>query len=257
MAADSLSLHTLWNSVHPSQHCFQPDTLTEIPETAQRYLMHAIAPGTPLASAVRLKMHGEIKLKTWQPFTAEQVITVNQGMIWQATVRMNGLPIYGSDRLINGTGSMTWKLLGLFPIVRASGDDITRSAIGRVQSESIWLPSIFCREGVSWQASAEALKVNFTSYDRPVELTLTTDTTGQLQTVMMQRWGNPTNSEFQLLPFGGIIEAEKTFDGYTIPTQVRIGWYLGRGSAGVAPSTNRFEPEEEFFRAVVDRASFR
>jgi hypothetical protein len=248
MPAQNLSLQTLWDSVQPSQHIFQPDALSAIPATAQRYLMHAIAPVTKLASAVHLKMHGEIKLKTWQPFTAEQVITANQGMIWQAKVRMNGLPIYGSDRLINGAGSMSWKLLGLLSMEKASGDDITRSAIGRVQAESIWLPSIFCSVGASWQEAAEGLKVNFTSYDRPTELTLVTRETGQLQTVTMQRWGNPTNQTFQLFPFGGIIDAENTFDGYTIPTQVRIGWYFGSA---------RFEPEGEFFRAIVDHASFR
>lgn len=244
----NVSLQTLWNSVQPSQHTFQADSISAIPATAQRYLMHAIAPGTKLASAVHLKMHGEIKLKNWQPFTAEQVITANQGMIWQAKVRMNGLPIYGSDRLVNGVGAMSWKLLGLLPIVKASGADITRSAVGRVQAESIWLPSIFCGAGVSWQESAEGLQVNFTSYDRPTALTFTTRPTGQLKTLSMQRWGNPTNSEFQLLPFGGIIEVEKTFDGYTIPSQVRIGWYF---------DSDRFEPEGEFFRAIVDHASFR
>ncbi len=248
MPTQHLSLNSLWNAVPPSQHTFQPDTLAAIPATAQRYLRHAIAPGTQLATAVRLKMHGEMKLKTWQPFTAEQVITTHQGMIWQAAVRLNGLPVYGSDRLVNGAGSMSWKLFGLLPMVTASGADITRSAVGRVQAESIWLPSLFCQAGVSWQESAAGLQANFTSYDRPTQLTLTTTTTGQLQAVSLQRWGNPTNRDFQLLPFGGMIEAEKTFDGYTIPTQVRIGWDYG---------SDRFEPEGEFFRAIVDHVSFR
>jgi hypothetical protein len=36
-------------------------------------------------------------------------------MIWRATVRMNGIPIEGYDRLIDGEGSMRWKLLGVIP----------------------------------------------------------------------------------------------------------------------------------------------
>ena len=62
-------------------------------------------------------------------------------MIWSATVRMYGMPIRGFDRLVNDEGTMRWKLFGIIPIVTASGPDITRSAMGRVIAESVWLPS--------------------------------------------------------------------------------------------------------------------
>ena len=44
------------------------------------------------------------------------------------------------------------------------------------------------------------------------------------------------------MDFGGIIEEEGTFCGYTIPTRLRIGWYFG---------TERFESEGEFFRVTI------
>jgi hypothetical protein len=55
------SLDELWESPPPAQRMFEPDQLAGHPDAAQRYLEHAIAPGTPLASAVRLRMHGEMK----------------------------------------------------------------------------------------------------------------------------------------------------------------------------------------------------
>ncbi|MBA3923186.1 MAG: hypothetical protein H0X31_16430, partial [Nostocaceae cyanobacterium] len=146
----SISLNTLWESATSSELAFSSDRLSHLPEAAKRYLEHAIAPGTKLASAVRLKMHGEIKLKKWIPFKAEQVICWEHGLIWSATAWMNGLPILGSDRIIDGIGAMQWKLLGLFPVMTASGSDITRSAVGRLQSESLCLPSVFCGDDVSW-----------------------------------------------------------------------------------------------------------
>jgi len=42
--------------------------------------------------------------------------------------------------------------------------------------------------------------------------------------------------------------AERAFDGYTIPTRLRIGWYFG---------SERFESEGEFFRVTIDRATYR
>ena len=57
----SISLNTLWESATPTKLAFNPDKLSHLPAAAKRYLEHTIAPGTKIASAVRLKMHGEIK----------------------------------------------------------------------------------------------------------------------------------------------------------------------------------------------------
>lgn len=135
------SLETLWHSAPIVYAHFPPLQLSSLPENAKRYLKHAISPNTRLANAVRLKMHGEIKLKGWQPFQAEQIICYHKGMIWQAILWMNGLPVYGWDHVIEGKGAVQWKLLGLLPVVQASGPDTTRSAVGRMQGEYVWLPS--------------------------------------------------------------------------------------------------------------------
>ncbi|MEM9905448.1 MAG: DUF6544 family protein [Cyanobacteria bacterium P01_D01_bin.44] len=144
MPRPKVSMDTLWQSSPVSDCVFQPDLMVGLPEPAKRYLEHAITPGTQLASAVRLRMHGEIKLKQWYPFQAEQVICWQRGMIWQATAWMKGLPIRGWDRLVEGKGAIQRKLLGLIPVVTASGPDITRSTIGRILGEYIWLPSALC-----------------------------------------------------------------------------------------------------------------
>lgn len=62
------------------------------------------------------------------------------------------------------------------------------------------------------------------------------------------RWGNPGGGPFREVPFGGLMEAEGTFQGLTIPTRVRVGWWFG---------TERFGREGEFFRAEVTGAEFR
>jgi hypothetical protein len=266
----SISLDALWDSATPTGLVFSPDKLSHLPEPAKRYLEHAIAPGTKIAAAVRWKMHGEIKLKKWIPFTAEQVVCWEHGLIWSATAWMNSfLPIIGSDspeerlrqRIIDGIGAMQWKLLGLFPVMTASGADITRSSIGRLQSESVCLPSVFCGDDVLW-TSMESLDLDsnlhssFVVQGERAELDFTIDRTGRLKTFKLPRWGNPDGSEFRDVDFGGILEEEGTFCGYTIPTRLRIGWYFG--TVGVAsPLEKRFESEGEFFRATIDDAIYR
>jgi uncharacterized protein DUF6920 len=247
--AKDLSLDDLWNSALSSDRTFRPVQISGLPEAARRYLEHAIAPETRLASSVRLRMHGEIRLKRWLPFTAEQVIRQGHDMIWRATVRRNMSTIRGFDRFVDGEGAMRWKLFGLFPVMAASGPDISRSAAGRVKAESVWLPSILCGDDVSWTAHDSCHPdAHFKVRTDTQPLALTIDDKGGLKTLKLHRWGNPEGSEFHEANFGGVVEEESMFGGYTIPTRVRIGWYFG---------TDRFERDGEFFRATVDDARYR
>jgi hypothetical protein len=242
-------LEDLWqSSPRRAADAFDSTSIASLPEPARRYVEHAIAPGTPLASAVRLRMRGEIKLGRWLPFNAEQVIHADRGFIWTATVRLLGVPIFGGfDRLLDGAGEMRWKLLGIVPVMTASGPDITRSAIGRVQAESLWLPSVLVRVDARWTAQdVRHSAVAIGGQSQPVKFEV--DELGRLQSLTMQRWGNPGGGAFQLVDFGGVVGAERTFGGYTIPTRVRVGWYFG---------SPRFESEGEFFRATIDEARFR
>ncbi len=247
--ANSFSLDALWSATTSHKRAFDPEQLTRLPDAAQRYLTHAIAPGTPLASALRLRMHGEIKLRGWFPFTAEQVISWDQRMIWNAIVRMHGIPIQGFDRLINHAGTMQWKIWGLIPLMSAAGPDITRSAAGRVLAETVWLPSVFLREDVAWkEGDSSHAFVSVAAEGECPDLTLAVTDTGQLQSVALKRWGNPEGAQYHYIPFGGIADQEETFDGYTIPTRLRVGWYFG---------TPQFDTEGEFFRCSIDHAEFR
>jgi hypothetical protein len=243
------SLDEVWGSTPPAARVWLPGDVSRLPEPARRYLTHAIAPGTPLASAVRLRMHGEIKLKGWRPFTAEQVIRSDGDMRWEATVRQKGIPIRGFDRLVGGEGAMRWKLLGIIPVMTASGPDISRSTVGRVLAEWVWLPAALCAGDIAWTASdASHPTATMTLLGRAARLELTVSKTGRLQSVKTSRWGNPDGGAFRMVDFGAVAEEEATFHGYTIPTRLRVGWHFVDG---------QFESGGEFFRVIVDDVAFR
>lgn len=246
----------LWgDGAHPGTAPFELARIAELPEPVRRYLTHAIAPGSLVASAVRLRMHGEIKQKgSWYPFEADQVIRWGRGFVWRARARMKGLPVIGSDRWIDGEGAMRWKLFGLLPIVTADGPDISRAALGRVQIESVWLPTVFLASDVQWSAPDSAhVGVDLHLADHAGHLDLSVDGNGRLETACIARWGNPgraaaDQSAFREYPFGAIVANDRTFDGITIPSEMRVGWYFGQ---------DRFEREGEFIRVAVDHADFR
>jgi len=247
--AKGAQLEELWKSVQECESVFRPGDLSHLPQEVRSYLEHAIAPGTRPARAVRLKMHGEVKLQRWLPFEAEQVIVWGTGFVWRAAVRMFGLSIRGFDRLLDGEGEMRWKLFGLVPIMTASGPDITRSAAGRVAGEAMWLPSVLCTNDVLWKAPTPSqLQARFTAHGETSDLEITVDGGGRPKTIKVARWGNPEKGEFHYADFGVVVEGESTFGGYTIPTRLRAGWYFG---------TARFESEGEFFRANITEAKHR
>jgi len=69
---------------------------------------------------------------------------------------------------------------------------------------------------------------------------------GRVRSIVMPRWGNFTEAgNFTFIPFGGDLQAEGTFAGYTIPTQLSVGWWYGDARCF------------EFFRAAIDRARYR
>jgi len=207
------------------------------PETLRIYLAHAIKPGTPPATQVRIEMHGQIRLGRWWPFKAYEVLRRSGDFVWAATVKVYGLPIRGEDRLENGSASMNWRLFGLFPVVSASGPDVTRSAQGRAAGELVaWLPSAI--EGAGEPIAAMIAQAR-----------LTLNPEGRLRSLVLRRWGRPAGEKQHAeLDFGIFAGEERTFGGYTIPTRIRAGWHFG---------SPRFEREGEFFQATVDRAVYR
>ncbi len=245
-----VSLDKLWESAPISTQIFNPVALTHLPPAARRYLEHAVAPGAKLASAVRLWMHGEIKLgNKWHHFKGEEAICWQRGMIWRATTWMQGLPIWGADRVSDGASDVEWKILGLFPVMQASGADVTRSGAGRMQGESVWLPSVLCSPDLVWtEMDASHVRANFTALGEQAELVLTVDRSGGLERIKFLRWGNPEGGEHHYVDFGGEVLAEQRFGNYTIPTRLNLGWFF---------DSERFKSEGEFFRCTIDNAIYR
>lgn len=230
----------------PPSDTFDRAMTTHLPEPVGRWLKHAITPGTPLWEFVELEMHGEIRVGSWRRFTARQILRPSRGYIWAATARFSGLPVLGYDRLSSGTAQMRWRMLGVVPVLSASGADVARSAAGRLAGEGVLVPTAFRQ--ATWQHprgkdTARACW-HVDGQDEHVDLHVGPD--GRLLEVVLQRWGNPGGAPFGRYPFGVGVEAERTFAGVTIPSALRAAWWWG---------TDR-QDEGEFFRAEITAARF-
>jgi hypothetical protein len=229
---------------HPT--AFDPATIAGEAEPVRRYLTHAIAPGTPLWQSVEVEMVGHIKIGSWRPFTANQVVAPSRGYVWAANARLFGLPVIGYDRLSGGTGEMRWRLLDVVPVVSTDGPDMTRSAAGRLASEIVLIPTAF--QGAVWTDGGPDTAVATWRAGQQVErVELTLGPAGQLRSVLLQRWGNPDRRPFARYPFGVSVDAERTDSGVTVPAEIRAGWWRGTDQQDAG----------EFFRARITEVTFR
>lgn len=227
---------------------FTPDLVEDLPEPARRFFAWSIAPGTPLARSVSLRMEGEILLAPERdplPIQAEQILAPPHGFIWSARAGDGLMRINGFDRYVAGQGQMRWKLWDLIPVMRSTGEDVTRSAAGRLAMEGILLPSsLLPHHGVEWDEAGED-RARFTMRvgSETVQSTLEVDPEGRPVRVSAQRWSEeagPGYEEFAVETAGSFRSG-----GYTLPSGIEAGWRLGA------------DDEFRFFRAVLDRAEFR
>ncbi len=63
---------------------------------------------------------------------------------------------------------MRWKLFGIVPVMRADGPDVSRSAKGRLELESLWLPSVLVGRDIARRVRGE--DVPYPSFDQPTGL---------------------------------------------------------------------------------------
>ncbi len=238
----------------PPTRLFHPDQVADLPEVAQRYFRHAIAPGTPLYSVAELEMQGTFLLGDKHKFqrydmSARQVLRPPDQFVWVPRLRSGATTITGSDGLVSGEAWTRFWLFGLIPVANTkSSPDLVQSAQFRAAVEgALWLPTALLPEnGVKWeQVGQDQARVTISHVKPELVLFLTFSADGAVREVVGQRWSNANSEQrFQLQPFGGRFIAEATFQGLTIPVQISAGNHYG---------TEAYLP---FFQARISSAKY-
>jgi hypothetical protein len=233
---------------------FDPAMVAHQPEVARRYFSHAIAPGTPLRTTVELDMRGTFLLgdrdgyQTYK-MNARQILAPPNSFVWLPRMNAGPVSISGSDALFRGSAWTRFWLMQLLPVANERGSaDLARSATFRSTMEGIWAPaSLLPQNNVGWeQIGPNEARVTVRSVTPSIELQIKLAADGAVREIVGMRWSNANREKrFRLQPFGGAIEAERSFDGFTIPAKVAVGNHYG---------TDEFLP---FFQAEITHARFR
>lgn len=219
--------------------------LEPLPEPARRYLRHALGSGAAAPRAVWLETRFEMRLRPGSApseLVGSELLAPPWGFCWEARTRWKGLPVRVRDLYVDSVGRGAVDLLGVLPLARGGGPDVTRSARGRAAAESIWLPSaLLPSRGARWEAlDDERCRVSVSIDGVASELTLHVEPSGALREFTMLRHGDVGVSAWGPLPYGARVLEERLLDGLTVPVRLLGGW--GYGSEDFrAEQASRFE----------------
>ena len=192
---------------------------------------------------------GDRESKRIMPMTASQVLAPSHGFVWMPDIGSGVMRIWGSDGYARGEAWTRFWVWGLVPVARLSGtENLALSAAARSIMEAIWAPaSLLPQNGARWEAvDADTARVTFDVAGEPLGITLTVASDGRPLTVATMRWSDANPDKvFRWQPFGGTLETTGTFEGFTIPTRVRVGHHYG---------TDRYFA---FFEAEIVSARYR
>ncbi len=109
------------------------DTSCTLPPCVARYFHTVLQDGQRLVRFVCTKQQGTYRttragVQGWRRVQGEQYYSVNEpGFVWSATIELVPMVwLRGWDSYVRGRGSLYWKLMSLFTVEHARGDDVDR-----------------------------------------------------------------------------------------------------------------------------------
>jgi uncharacterized protein DUF6544 len=218
------------------ERIFSETQLAGLPPPARRYLARALPAGVPLASAVEVALEQRVKADKTQldsPFHVyplKLVLAAGRGMVVSGRMKAS-IPRSVLFWYAEGAGRGREALFDLVPVLLSAGENVARTLRGRALYELFFLPSaLLPQSGATWEGiDEERARVAVTLDGEAMTLTLRIAPDGRLLEVTAPRWGSTGTADggFTHIPFGMVVEEDGTFDGYTIPTRLRGGWWYG------------------------------
>lgn len=229
----------IWRSLEAgatSEGVFSEEMVAGLPEPAQRYLMHAIKPGTPLASSVYLTFKGSVQFgpqSKHNPSQGSEILIVpKRGFVWKESCWTGPVISNGALYYASGQGRVRWRFFNLIPNMLKSGKspNTWKAMKGRFFTKYVWTPfALLPQQGAVWEAvDEEHAKVTVTVDGTATTLTLHIDPEGRLRESVSMRWGAKSkDGSYNYFPYGVTVTEEKTFGGYTIPSRMSATWCYG------------------------------
>jgi Family of unknown function (DUF6544) len=210
------------------------ERISGLPPPVQRSLRHSGAVGAEVPETVTLRQRGELLIRNrWFPFTAVQSYTLDPpGFRWRARVKVARLPLaIAEDSLEHGSGRMHVRVLGLVPVVDATGPEMDQGSLMRWLNETMWFPQAWTTDVISWRPLDENSAIGSVSAGgHDVEAAFRFDDDGRLVDFRADRY-RAVGGGFELAEWATPLSAHSSFAGVEVPSAGHASWILDDGES--------------------------
>jgi hypothetical protein len=205
-----------------------------LPAIIQSFARRAVGE-TPVPNTVWLRQCGEMRANlrgSWQPFTAEQVISIHQpGFAWLA--RMQAAPLASArilDCYVDSAGLLEARLFGSLPPARIAGPQATKGELMRYLAELSWAPhAMLYNPQLSWrEIDATTAEVSAESPAGLARVRLIFES-GDITRVEADDRPRAVGRRTVPTRWYGRCCDYRQVDGCRIPTQAVVSWLLEDG----------------------------
>lgn len=209
--------------------------LVHLPPPVARYLRRCGVVGQPPVHSLRARMHGRIRSgprARWMTLVAEQFNTVAPvARLFYFDASMVGLPIQGYHRYVDGSASMDVRALGLVPLVRAEGPDLTRSETVTVLNDlCVLAPAALVSPALAWTAIDDrTARARFTNAGHAVEAELSFGAEGDLIDFRSSDRSRTAGGVAERLPWSTPLRAPRAFGPVRLASEGEGRWHAPTG----------------------------
>jgi hypothetical protein len=210
------------------------EKIQHLPAPVQRYLEYTGMLGKEKIHTLRLKQGGFFRLKPdqgWMPITAEQYFNADRvEFSWLGRVNMGSLlPVQAKDSFLGGRGNLNVKLLGLVPVVDARGPKIDQGEILRFLGETVWFPSAFLSDTISWETTDDrSAKAAIRFQGITGSAVFHFNEKGEVTLIRAKRYMEK-EGKFSMQDWEIRLEDYRVFDGLKVPAAAKVMWKLKEG----------------------------
>jgi hypothetical protein len=208
--------------------------LDGLPEPVVRYLRYTQIIGKERARTVRLKQRGFFRTnpdQKWMQLKAEEYFTVDPpGFLWYGKIRMFPfINVAAIDKFSNGEGRLVVKMLSVFKVADAKGEEYDKAELVRYLNEMIWFPSAFLSEYIHWEPrSSDSARVTITVGGLTASAEVYFNPEGQITNFVAERYMDISGGMI-LKKWSTPLQEYAEINGIVVPVKGEGVWKLSSG----------------------------
>lgn len=207
--------------------------LESLPPLLQNYLKKVIVDEELFQkkiSHIHLTQKGLFWLKnegTGMGFEANQVVSLaTKDFSWFAQIRMTGISVYVTDRLINKIGLLRASILGIYTVAEESGESIYQGQVLRYLAELPWYPLAILKENeIQWEQPADnKLIARFKGTNQVLKVEYLFNDDGLIEKIYTEdRFFSEKKAKY---PWVGEFSKYQNKNGILIPCRGEVSWII-------------------------------